>query len=198
MFKKLAERLVNDAMQIGIVKQEDFEDYVYGLSSFINTFVNILSAVVLAVIVNALVEIILFLVVFQSLRKFVGGSHSKTPLRCYISTFITYIIVLAVIRYYPFGNNITTIAMIISSAVMFVFAPVEAVKKPLDDKERKVFGMIGRILVVVWLAAYVVLDYIIMTGLCRYCALIIAVSSATVAVSVITGKINLHYHKSKS
>lgn len=195
MFGKLSERIVNDAVQMGIICKDSVEDYVYGLSAFINTAVNIISALMLGIIVDMLFEIILFLIVFQSLRKFVGGSHSKTALRCYISTFITYGLVLYIIRSYSLDVSTTTICMLISSIIMFIFAPVEAIKKPLDIKERKNFGIIGRILTVLWFLVYDLFQYTFRNEVYGYYALVIAVSVSTVAIFVITGEINLYRHK---
>lgn len=195
MFKNLSAKLVNDAARKGYVKNEDIDDYIYGISSFINTFINILAALILGIIVHMLFEIVLFLIVFQTLRKFVGGSHSKTPIRCYISTFYTYAVVLCIIKYVSVDSYITLLFMIAACIIMFILSPVEAIKKPLDSKEKKIFGFIGRLIVIFWFSVYVVLQCFLSVGTMQYCAKIIVITSVTVAVFAITGKFELIRHK---
>ena len=199
MLKNLSVKLVNDAVQKGYVKIEDVDDYIYGISSFINTFINILAALILGIITHMLFEIILFLIVFQTLRKFVGGSHSKTHIRCYVSTFFTYIVVLWMIKNINVSSHIVLLCMAAACITMLILAPVEAIKKPLDTKEKQLFGFVGRLIVVFWFIIYIVLQYFMLNSTMQYCAKIIAITSITVAIFAITGEFKLiRYKKNKT
>lgn len=191
MFKELSGKLVNCAEEQNIIKSEDAENCLYGLNTFLTLTVNILSAFAIGLFMNMLIEISLFILVFKSLRKYVGGSHAKTALRCYISSCAIYLIVLAVIKYYPLSKSITTAITILSAAILCVISPVEADKKPLDDIEKVVFGRRGRITVLIFLCLFALFCYIPSAPYLYYFATIIAVSMYAVTVLAIIGKLRL-------
>lgn len=190
MFKKLSSNLVNTAIQRKVIDRSNTDEYAFGLNAFFTVIFNIISAMIIGVIMNMLFEIVLFIITYKLLRKYVGGGHSKTSIRCYISSCITYIIALIGIKYYPISANITTLIVIICACIMFIIAPVEAEKKPLDDVERVVFKRRSRITVVICTIIFLLLHYISYIPYGYYCSVVIAVSIIVVTIFLIEGKMH--------
>ena len=130
-------------------------------------------------------ECILFWLVYKILRKYCGGYHFSTSLKCYLSSCIMCPVVLAVVRYVPYS---TLTALIILS----ILSPVEAANKPLDEKEQRIFGITARILIIIsavcWSVTAIVFRQLILSK-------IISLSIISVAVFVIAGKMYLTVRK---
>lgn len=190
MFKTVSRKLVDTAVQRDIVKAENTEEYIYGLNAFMTTLVNIVSALIIGLSMQMLFEIVLFILVYKYLRKYTGGSHAKTAVRCYIASCITYIAALTAIKYYPFSSLVTTIIVLIAAAVLFVISPVEAEKKPLDEIERKVFRRKSRFNILFFVLIFLLLHYAPHIPYLYQCSVIIAVSVFTVMIFAVIGKLH--------
>lgn len=198
MFKALSKRLVGSAVRKEIVKADDAEDYTYGLNTFLTTLANVLSALAIGLLTHMLVEIAVFIVVYKCIRKYVGGSHAKNAARCYISSCMIYAAVLTAIRYWPFSETVTVMMTVVSAAVMYVTAPVEAEKKPLDDIERKVFKRRSVIVVSIFLAVFFILNYAGFIPYGERFAVVTAVGIITVAIFAAVGWIMQQRRRAKA
>lgn len=190
--------MVGSAVRKEIVKADDAEDYTYGLNTFLTTLANVLSALAIGLLMHMLVEIAVFIVVYKCIRKYVGGSHAKNAARCYISSCIIYAAVLVAIRYWPFSETVTVMMTVISAAVMYVTAPVEAEKKPLDDIERKVFKRRSVIVVSIFLAVFFILNYAGFIPYGEKFAVVTAVGIITVAIFAAAGWIMQQKRRAKA
>lgn len=198
MFKALSKRWVGSAVRKEIIKADDAEDYTYGLNTFLTTLANVLSALAIGLLTHMLVEIAVFIIVYKCIRKYVGGSHAKNAARCYISSCIIYAAVLAAIRYWPFSETVTVMMTVVSAAVMYVTAPVEAEKKPLDDIERKVFKRRSVIVVSIFLAVFFILNYAGFIPYGERFAVVTAVGIITVAIFAAAGWIMQQKRRAKA
>lgn len=191
MFKNISARLVNDAVRRNIVKPEDVEECVFSLMSFFTIALNIISALIIGLILNMVIEVMLFIVIFKTLRMYVGGSHSKTPIRCYVSSCIMYAAVPLAVRYYPFSSLITVCITVISAVIMFVLSPVDALNKPLDEIERKVFRRRARVMICISLIIFLILHYTNIFPSSYYYSIVFTVTMTVIAYYAITGKVAL-------
>lgn len=187
MLKPLSRTLVNSAIKNGIAKQQEAEEYIFGINVFLTIVVNIASALLIGIIMGMPFEIALFIFVFKMLRKYVGGSHSKTALRCYITSCITYVIALMLIKYCPSHGAVVTTITFICYIVICLISPVEAENKPLDDLEKKVYKRRSIVSISIVIVAFMILRNMIQAV---YWSNVIAVSVITVTVFAIRGKLN--------
>lgn len=194
MFKHFSETIVNSAIERDIIKNEDKEESIYGLNTFLTLAVNVLSALLIGFLFHMLAEIALFIFVYRSLRKYIGGSHADTALCCYISSCMTYVVVLVFIKYYPISSMATTALMACSMLVLWILAPIEAPKKPLDEIEYKVFRRRSHITIIICLCVFLILHYI-PNQYTYYCSNIIAVSVYAVTLFAVIGKVQLKHLK---
>lgn len=190
MFKKQAKHLVDVAVENGAARSENAEEYTYGLNIFLTVAANICTAAAIGVLMNSLIEMLLFIVVYKSLRKYIGGSHSKTVVSCYISSCITYIIAVVIIKLYPLSPIMTNVAVLASVVIIYLIAPVEADKKPLDDKERMVFRCRSRISITVMAVIFLILHYIPFISYSYHYSIVVAVGICAVTIFAIEGKLH--------
>jgi accessory gene regulator B len=139
MFRQIATKLVGVMVQDKIVLKDEEEIYLYGLETLIASIVNGLLTLSIGAILGYFVESIVFLAFYCPLRKFAGGYHASSYLRCTLS-FLG-IFLLTVLGYRQFGEYIGVIQMVVillaSCIGVVVLAPIEDSNKPLEGIERK-------------------------------------------------------------
>lgn len=192
MFINFSKKIVYSAVRKDIVKNEEVDEIIFGLNSFFTVVLNIITALIIGLVLHMVFEIVLFIFIYMMLRKYVGGSHSKTSLRCYLSSCVMYIAVPLIIKYYPFSSLFTVCITVISAIIMFILAPVEAVNKPLDDIERKVFKLRARRNICICLAVFLALHYTNFFSVTYYWSIVFTVSMAVVALFAVTGRLKLN------
>ena len=83
---------------------------------------------------------LIFIAVFAGIRRYSGGYHAKTKLKCYILTITNWAVVIVLQRlqqkfgFTRFGIELIICCMVFM--VMFFFAPVENPGKPLFERVR--------------------------------------------------------------
>ena len=77
-----------------------------------------------------------FLVGFVPIRKFAGGYHASTHVRCYIISTLVFLCCALTSIYISFSNLALLAISIITWLVVFAFSPVAANNKPLKKMQR--------------------------------------------------------------
>lgn len=187
MFHAISKRIIAYAVKCNALDGDKAEEYIYGLEITLSVFASYLSVLIIGLILGMLWQAMLFLFVFVSVRRFSGGFHFGSQLLCYLSMCVTCPTVLLIIKHSANNFIPTVIAMAISNVVLLIFSPVQAVEKPLDKKEKVVYGTIARLIIVVIDVIYAVLCFFGQ----YYIAKIITVTIFTAAIFMIMGKIKL-------
>lgn len=188
MFKGVSKKLAVAAVRKNAADSKNIEEYIYGLNLFFTLSINVISALIIGLLMNMTFEIVLYIFVYKFLRKYIGGSHAKTAARCYVSSCLTYVVALTIIKYYPFSSLPTIVLSYISAFILWIICPVEAEKKPLDDIERKVFRHRGHIRILICICGFMVLVYYSRT---YYFSIVVVISMLTVTLFSIEGMLRL-------
>lgn len=129
----LAEKLV----QNGVIREEDREIYEYGIRVAAHTLIGYAVMAVIAGLLRAWDIFLVFLPAYLPLRRYAGGFHENTRLKCIVvSQFMFIFAVFAVrlamrIRLHPM---ITAAAMAAAAAVVLLKAPITSVNRPISEK----------------------------------------------------------------
>lgn len=137
MESKLATILCNRLLSQGAIDEEYKEVYVYGLE-LVLSFVFSTTVILLAgTLLNALDIAIIFLTIFIALRRFTGGYHAPTYLRCKLTTIGIYITVTILCTYLTIPLLAYIPLLILGLYVILRFGPIESVYKPLTPDIKK-------------------------------------------------------------
>ena len=170
------------------IKQEQYDEYVYALEIILNILITDITMIIIGLAMGMIWECILFWLVYKILRKYCGGYHFSTSLKCYLSSCIMCPVVLAVVRYVPYSMTVWGLLTLTALIILSILSPVEAANKPLDEKEQRIFGITARILIIIsavcWSVTAIVFRQLILSK-------IISLSIISVAVFVIAGKMYL-------
>ena len=125
----------------GWAEEKDAEIIRYGLE--LNIMKTLISAAMLiaAFALKSAPAVIVFMLIYPPMRSCCGGYHARTRTACFISSMGILAAVIAASKFITGKAAFyASAAMLIAGAAFVaVLAPVEALKKPFDDVERRVF-----------------------------------------------------------
>lgn len=194
MFHKISERIIAYAIKNNNLDKDKAEEYIYGLEISLSVLASYLSVMIIGILMGMLWQSALFLFIFASVRRFAGGFHFNSQLVCFLSMCVICLLVLLFIKHGTNNIIINSTAMAISSIVLLIFSPIPAVTKPLDKKEKIIYGRISRIMIIVIAVLYTVLCFLEQI----YVAKIIMITISVVAVFAVLGTIKYQLYKKRA
>lgn len=138
----LSECVTDFLLRQGIIKNEEKDIYIYGAELIISSIINLSICLFISILFKDFVNGLIFFISFSSLRRFTGGFHSKSFLRCNIIFAIIVVITLLFNMFFSniFDYVIATVILIIFSLLSIVlFSPVYNDNKKLTEYERRLF-----------------------------------------------------------
>nr|WP_329975152.1 accessory gene regulator B family protein [Ruminococcus bromii] len=125
---------------------DNYELYEYAIYILLSSAFHIATVIVLGLVFNLLTESLVFYLSFIAIRKFAGGYHAKTPVRCYMFSIILYIVSLALIGFIcesQYCVIITIILELFYLVCIFAISPLDSNKHPLNLREKRVYRIIS-------------------------------------------------------
>lgn len=120
--------------------KEEVEVIKYGLFILLHTTIAILITAVLGIITGTFIEIMLISIIAASLKRYSGGIHASTPLRCIILGLIMTVILSFICKFLVYildfeGLLLFSIAsLIVVSYILYIKCPVGNKNKPLKKE----------------------------------------------------------------
>ncbi len=139
MFTSIAEKMTAQLEMNNAIKSEDRAIYQYGIQQGLSILMNLFTTFLIGVVTGMFWESIIFSAAYMLLRRYAGGFHAKTPVRCYIYSATMVIAVLLAIKLLPLMKIVCPFLFVVGSLAIVLFAPVEDKHKPLDKAEQHVY-----------------------------------------------------------
>ena len=139
MITYISKKLTNRLLTRKVILPEDLEIYQFGLEQLFTNIIDILTLLGIGIFMKMLWHAIVFGAAFMFLRKYAGGFHTSTQIRCYYMTTFVIITTLWIIKYMPINNFIYYGLITISSIVILLLSPVESKNKELDGIEKIIY-----------------------------------------------------------
>lgn len=127
------------------MERDKQELYTYALEILLQSILHFSTAIILGCIFGMALESFLMFLPFSLVRRFAGGLHAKTPLRCYFTSIAAITLMLFFIKaFISFGNDIAFyVTLTISNLTIWIASPIESTNKKLSYKEKKVFKAVS-------------------------------------------------------
>ena len=131
---------------------EEQELYEYAIYIFLSSLLHCITILLIGYFYNLLIESILFYFSFVLIRKFAGGYHARTHIRCYVSSTISAIVIIAIIKLLILLQEIIYIHLAIIGLsnvcilVIVSMVPLESDNKPLSSNEKYYYRIIAIIM----------------------------------------------------
>lgn len=134
-----------------IIDESKYDVYAYGLELLIAYVCYFIIFYLLAFLTGTFWESTFFCVGFMILRKFGGGFHASTYLKCHALFAANHLLFIALIRFMPayLYNALLFLIPLIAAEIIWAFAPVEHENRPFNSNEYLIFRKRSRIYSVV-------------------------------------------------
>lgn len=138
MITSLAQIITGCLIKNKIIDNTKLDIYIYGFEIMISNIICFGIGLLIGTVFSEFAECIVFLSVFVMLRRYCGGYHAETYLKCdtiFTINILLVMTILKVISFYPI--YIHFIIDCISIVSVFMLAPVENKYKPLTEDAKK-------------------------------------------------------------
>lgn len=193
MINKFSTKVSDRLLRMGVINEQDYEIYQYGLEHLFTSILDLLTLFAIGLIMGMIWQGIIFVLSFMLFRKYAGGYHTHTPLRCYLLTNIVILGVLSVMKYIEISIYIYLGLYIVSSIIIFIFSPVEAINKKLDEVEKIIYR---KKTIIIW-SMETILALLVLVLRCHEISICIFVANIILCVSLLLGHIENNFVKQK-
>ena len=104
--EKFSSKLIEFFVSNDLIKNEDKELYEYAVNIILSSLIHIATVMIIGLCFNLFIESLVFYFSFIAIRKFAGGYHAKTPVRCYLFSFASNIIILCLVKWLSSINTL--------------------------------------------------------------------------------------------
>lgn len=160
MLKKMIETSTHYLVSHHVIEENDRDIYEYGFHAVYNNLVDVTSIIIISIMLNMIPQAIVYHIAFIPLRNTAGGYHSKTHIRCFItSTSILLVSLFAI-------SNITAPSISIGLAslsviLLWIKTPIEHENNPMSLKKYRHMKTISRIVSVIFLCLIILMNPLI-------------------------------------
>ncbi len=138
---RISGKIISLLCENNILERDKQELYIYALEILLQSILHFSTAIIIGCIFGMALESFLMFLSFSLVRRFAGGLHAKTPLRCYFTSIAAITSMLFLIWIFTkWENDIAYyITLFVSNLTIWIASPIESSNKPLSYKEKKVF-----------------------------------------------------------
>lgn len=187
MISKITEIITKRMFLIFNFNNSDKDIYSYGLFMFLSFVIFGVFSLISGIFFNCVVESFLFYTFFQLLRKYCGGYHADTCVKCEVMTTIIILICIAFIKTVEYFKieNILFLFSIVFFIIVYILSPVDTKENPLSKEEKEKYKRLARII------SLIILLIIIITFITKFNLFLVSccVSIILEGVLLIAGKI---------
>lgn len=155
MIGKLASKVVKKLIDNSSIADTEQELYVYGFFILISQILYFTITMILGVLLDIVLESVIFYVAFQFIRRYAGGIHASSELKCEIATTTSIFLCLLCTKLCETNNIQMPILVLtmIAAISIFVLCPLDTPEKPLTKEEYKYFRKISRVILLLIMLA---------------------------------------------
>lgn len=150
--EKFSSKFVEFFVSNNLIKNEDKEIYEYAFNIILSSLIHIATVMIIGLCFNLFIESLVFYFSFIAIRKFAGGYHAKTPVRCYLFSFASNIIILCLVKWLSSINTLFIFIFIIFEllcvVLILLISPLDTENNPLTGQEKKMYRMLTSIVTI--------------------------------------------------
>ena len=191
------EKILNITMNI-LYKNDDGIDekkaeiIKYGLEIIFLKITFFASTMILGALMHSFWECLIFTALFSRIRSLAGGYHASTRMQCFVQSMLTFAAVLGVLKLVKIYSVILipiVVLALISTAIIFRFAPMDTENKRLDEDEISAFRIKLRIVMLIEIATAVISYFIGYESISCSVMLALFVTAILISVELIKYKV---------
>ena len=183
MIGRIASGVVEKLTDSTIISDSEKELYQYGFFILISQILYFIITIIMGILLDIVSLSVVFYISFQFIRRYAGGIHASSELKCeIISTTSIIICLLCVKSNVMFDMQIPTLILtLFASIVIFILCPLDTPEKPLAKEELRYIRKISLIVLAIMLSISIIAIVISLTIAYPICFSIILESIFLVA-----------------
>ena len=159
MIRKASIAISKWLLNTGAISEDDKELYEYAAYSFLFSLLPLCLVIIIGCAVNMVIEGILMVIPFMLIRKFSGGFHLNSSAVCFVSSTALLSLFIFIVKFVTISAQISlfTGGVVLAAIQIFLCSPIDNEARKLSEKETVTFRTVARVMVIVFLAIYVIL-----------------------------------------
>ena len=187
------EKILNVTMDFLYKNEENMDEekaeiIKYGLELLFIKITFFAATMVIGLFMHSFWQCLIFTTFFSGIRSFAGGYHANSRIQCFVQSMITFaavLIILKLVKLYEMILIPIVVLSIISSIVIFCFAPVDTENKRIDDEESRIFKGKSRIIMMIEIVVAVIAYFIGFQSISCSVMLALIVTAILISVEII-------------
>ena len=147
MKKKIINNLIELIKKYNNFDEIKLQEIKYGLETIYLTIIKTIVFIIISIFLSTLKELLLFMLFYGILRLTGFGIHAKKSIHCWISSFVTFILIPILIKYVQLNTNVIYTLLLISVLLLTIYAPADTPKRPLINKKKRTIYKIITIII---------------------------------------------------
>lgn len=141
MIYKTSRHITDKLIRHGRVDSDDRELFEYGIFLVISQIIYALVCIICGIVFKCIAESLVLYVSFNFARKYSGGFHASTELRCFIISSLSILCSVSLIKTFEIKDLCVPFIILLAaaSAVIIIFSPLDTDEKPLTEDEKVLF-----------------------------------------------------------
>ena len=138
MIYKTSRHITDKLIRHGRVDSDDRELFEYGIFLVISQMIYALVCIICGIVFKCIAESLVLYVSFNFARKYSGGFHASTELRCFIFSSLSILCSVSLIKTFEIKDLCVPFIILLAaaSAVIIIFSPLDTDEKPLTEDEK--------------------------------------------------------------
>ncbi|WP_370744111.1 accessory gene regulator B family protein [Ruminococcus callidus] len=124
-----------------VIAEQEVEIYQYGFEILISTALGLLITMAVGIVLNMFFLSVLYYVIFVTVRQWTGGYHADSYLKCNLTfagiTFFTLGMTKLSCMREVYNPTIHGLLLVTVLLIVWKYAPVENLNKPLTEEQKK-------------------------------------------------------------
>ena len=147
MIGNLSSKIVEKLIGLSIISDTEQELYVYGFFVLLSHILFLAITVIFGILLDIVLASVIFYIAFQFIRRYAGGIHASSELKCELATTLSIFLCLLCIKVCMQYNAELLILFptLAASFLVFFLCPLDTPEKPLTQKEKSHFRKVSRI-----------------------------------------------------
>lgn len=173
-----------------IIPEEMIDEYDFGFQITLANIVNFIMVFVIGIVKNAMLEAAIYYLIFVTLRRYCGGYHSRSRIRCFLLFALTSYLCLFCSQQ-EILLNLSGILLLLSTLLLAtcicLFAPIENKNKYLEDDKKVQYKRYSQYTLIIW-AVGAVLFYVFKQ---YYLVSVCSITFVSVSILMLIGRKSL-------
>lgn len=132
MISVIANKIVNWLYKEENLEKEFYEVYCYGIELLLSTSIGIILVFLIGGLFFNVFDSFVFLLFFITIRKYSGGYHADTYLKCEIIISLLFVFTMILAKTFSPPCTAIHIVFMLSYTIVLILCPVTNNSKPLD------------------------------------------------------------------